>query len=228
MRFIIIISLLLSTICAIAGERRVTLHFTVRYGEEPLLLEERYYPLSGGDSIVFDVLKYYIGNVTFYNGKHLVYAEHDNYHLVDHTDENTTSITLTVPDFPWNKLTFNLGVDSATNTSGAMGGDLDPGKGMYWAWQSGYINFKLEGRSSICPTRKNEFAFHLGGYMAPGYAMQTIILPATDTAQVDIAVNLERFIGNINLSTQNSVMIPGPEAVELSKKAAEIFQPLQP
>ena len=60
-----------------------------------------------------------------------------------------------------------------------MGGDLDPTKGMYWAWQSGYINFKMEGSCSQCLATKNNFEFHLGGYQQPFYAMQTIELNTT-------------------------------------------------
>ena len=74
------------------------------------------------------------------------------------------------------KIKFNLGIDSLTNVSGVMGGDLDPTKGMYWTWQSGYINFKMEGSSAVCPTRNHEFQFHIGGYQDPFYAMQTLEL----------------------------------------------------
>ena len=76
----------------------------------------------------------------------------------------------------FNTIAFNLGIDSITNVSGAQGGDLDPTKGMYWAWQSGFINIKLQGTSNSCPPPKNEFEFHLGGYQYPFNSLQTIIL----------------------------------------------------
>ena len=71
-----------------------------------------------------------------------------------------SSLALQIPsNIPFSKLKFQLGIDSLTNVSGAMGGDLDPTKGMYWTWQSGYINMKIEGKSNSCKTRKNQFQF---------------------------------------------------------------------
>jgi len=48
-------------------------------------------------------------------------------------------------------------VDSLANVSGAMSNDLDATKGMYWSWQSGFINLKIEGKSASCKTRKINF-----------------------------------------------------------------------
>ena len=44
-----------------------------------------------------------------------------------------------------------------------MDGDLDPVHGMYWTWQSGYIQFKLEGllRDSA---GERKLELHLGGF----------------------------------------------------------------
>ncbi len=225
---LILLTLLLFNGTACAGIRILNIHFTQVYDKKPIMPEEGYYRLPTGDSIAFDILKYYIGNIGLYHADKLIYKETDSYHLIDHSDESTTTITLKVPDEACTTLVFNLGVDSSTNVSGAMGGDLDPGKGMYWAWQSGYINFKLEGRSSACRTRKNEFAFHLGGYMQPGYAVQTVTLPVSVTEKIDIVIDLAEFIGAINLSEENSVMIPGQNAVKLARKAAQTFKIAQP
>ena len=35
---------------------------------------------------------------------------------------------------------FLVGTDSTLNTAGILEADLDPVKGMYWAWNTGYIN----------------------------------------------------------------------------------------
>ena len=60
------------------------------------------------------------------------------------------------------RIYFQIGIDSLTNVSGDLDGDLDPALGMYWAWNSGYINMKLEGKSSSCKSVKKEFQFHIG------------------------------------------------------------------
>jgi hypothetical protein len=206
------------------GNHTVTIRFTPKYNYKPVVFENEYYQLSTGDSIVCDVLRYYITGIKLLSNGGNEFAEQDSYHLVDHSNEATTTITLNVPDnILWTQIQFNLGIDSATNTAGALTGDLDPIKGMYWAWQSGYINFKLEGRSSACPTRKNEFSFHLGGYLPPGYAIQQINRSLTRMNEIDITFHLDKFLQGIDLEKQNSIMIPGREAVELAKKAAEAF-----
>lgn len=116
---------------------------------------------------------------------------------------------------------FHIGIDSATNVSGAMGGDLDPTKGMYWAWQSGYINVKIEGTSSVCNTRNHEFQFHLGGYLPPHYALQTLHFPVKNPQQIQIDIDIQKFLKNIDLARQNHIMSPSKEAVVLSKIFAD-------
>jgi hypothetical protein len=78
-----------------------------------------------------------------------------------------------------------------------MAGDLDPIKGMYWAWQSGYINMKIEGKSSSCRTRKNEFQFHIGGYLSPYYAMRKVALTYDKKAtEINIGIDLYNFFAS--------------------------------
>lgn len=42
-----------------------------------------------------------------------------------------------------------------------MDGDLDPLNGMYWAWNSGYINMKIEGITPKCQDATIYFNFIL-------------------------------------------------------------------
>lgn len=126
-------------------------------------------------------------------------------------------------DVVYDTIKFHLGIDSLTNVSGAVGGDLDPTKGMYWSWQSGYINFKLEGNSPLCNTRNHEFQFHLGGYSAPFASMQTVYLPLTAKQKANILFDVQKLLSAIDLSVQQSIMIPGGDAVALSRLVASSF-----
>ncbi|MDN3675869.1 hypothetical protein QWY90_00740 [Flavobacterium paronense] len=81
-----------------------------------------------------------------------------------------------------------------------MDGDLDPTKGMYWAWQSGYINIKIEGKSTSCKTRNNEFQFHIGGYREPNYMMRKVEFNCNSNDNITIAIDLKDFFSNINLA----------------------------
>ena len=132
--------------------------------------------------------------------------------------KNTTSKTIS-------KVSFSVGIDSLTSVSGALEGDLDPTKGMYWAWQSGYINMKLEGRSSSCKTRKNEFQFHIGGYMKPNYAMRKVILePKKSNFTVEINVDVAELFSKLELSKINSVMVPGTQAMQIADYSVTMFK----
>ena len=144
------------------------------------------YKLSANDSIQITAFKFYISNVELLNNNKSVWKDAVQFHLMDAFIEK--SLVVIIPtDILYTKLKFNLGIDSTTNVSGAMGGDLDPTKGMYWTWQSGYINFKLEGTSNICKTRHNEFQFHLGGYQYPYTNLQTVFTDVGSKKDVERA-----------------------------------------
>jgi hypothetical protein len=201
----------------------VTIQFKPMFGRDTIV-PEQYYNIGGGDSIMFETLRFYTGNFTFYNSGAKVYEAKQDYYLVDMNDEQGMNISLPLPTgLSFDSMKFNLGVDSIANTSGALTGPLDPAKGMYWAWQSGYINLKLEGRSNRCPTRNHVFSFHLGGYLPPYASMQEINVPA-NSHDITIIIPVDQFISAIDLAKQNSIMIPGAEAVALSKTIAGLFQ----
>lgn len=118
---------------------------------------------------------------------------------------------------------FYLGIDSSTNVAGVGQGDLDPTKGMYWAWQSGYINMKLEGNSKLCSKTKNEFQYHLGGYAAPNNALQLIELKLDGNGRYNVKVDVEQFFTRTDMRQIAHVMSPSIKAVELSAHAAKMF-----
>ena len=225
-RFIIAQTLLyaLLLLCMPALMAQQKLMFVHRYGVSALEPENKYYPLHQTDSIRIDLLRYYISGIELRQNDTLVYCEANSYHLIDAADTASGNLTLPTPSgLRYNRIQFNLGIDSLTNVSGAMGGDLDPTRGMYWTWQSGYINFKLEGRSNLCRTRKSEFQFHLGGYMPPYASLQTISLQTHPLNPLRIVVDIEQLLKAVELSMQNHIMSPGPEAVKLSRQAALVF-----
>lgn len=221
------LSMLLSLICsckAIAAQD-VKLRFTPTFAGLPVVLEEQYYPLPGGDSIMFETVKAYISDVAFYLDDKKVMEEQNSYHLLNAADVATMTFTLPRAEgLQYNYVQFNLGVDSAISTSGALGGDLDPAKGMFWTWQSGYINCKIEGRSSLCNTRHNEFQLHLGGYAQPENSLQQLRLQVTVASDIEIEIPLDKFIAQVNLRNENAVMSPGKDAVLLARKLASVFE----
>lgn len=112
-----------------------------------------------------------------------------------------------------------LGIDSLTNVSGAMGGVLDPSLGMYWTWQSGYINAKLEGvfwKDGL----GSEFQFHLGGYAHPFNSYREISLT---TLSNSIVLDLALFSEKVDFTTP-SVMRPSELSNNLSDCLSSSFR----
>ena len=216
--------ILLFLIVKISFAQNQSLVFHPVFGNSALRLSESYYTLTDKDSLQIETLKFYISGVEFLNEGKIVFREENSFHLVDASDEKSLTISLIIPKtITLTQVKFNLGIDSITNISGALGGDLDPTKGMYWTWQSGYINFKLEGKSNLCKTRNNVFQFHLGGYQKPFYALQTVTLDVNKNEKAEILFDLSKLIGTIDLSKQNEIMSPGKEAVLIAEKTPKIF-----
>ncbi len=199
------------------------LNFHPCYDKVALKLDNSFYKLGSGDSIQIDQLKFYVSGIEFLNNDKIVWKEKKSFHLLDAYQRRLTVSLKTPPNLAFDKVKFNVGIDSTTNVSGALGGDLDPTKAMYWNWQNGYINFKLEGRSNLCKTRNNEFVFHLGGYQYPFGTLQTVILPAATKQKTDIVIDVNKIITGINLSEKNLIMSPCNEAVLLSEKLSKAF-----
>jgi hypothetical protein len=220
-----IISFVLMFYATVGAAQTSHLVIEPTFGNKPLSLDNPFYHLSEKDSLQFTTLKFYISNLQFFKDSALIWTEPNAFYLIDASDSNTMKRRLTIPNhLKFNALQFNLGIDSVTNVAGALGGDLDATKGMYWAWQSGYINFKLEGRSSLCPTRKNAFQFHLGGYLAPHNALRIIHLKNVSVGNLNILLDIQPMFENLDLKTQNSVMIPSDEAISLVQKVANLFK----
>ncbi len=171
-----------------------------------------------------DVLKFYISNLRFYQNSKIVLEEKNRFHLIDAAHQKSMEIAIeSTQKIDFNAIKFDIGIDSATNVSGALGGDLDPTKGMYWTWQSGYINFKIEGTSNLCTSRNHEFQYHLGGYMQPNYALQTVSLPVKNTETVVLNFDIKAFLQQVNLAKTSHIMSPSIQAVSLAKVVAHSF-----
>lgn len=203
------------------------LNFNLKFNKLPLELNKNYVS-DTKDTLSITTFKCYVSNIQIQFSDNSRFTEQDSHHLLDFDNPNSFQIPICIKsDKLISKITFNIGIDSLTNTAGAMAGDLDAIKGMYWAWQSGYINMKIEGKSPSCKTRKNEFQFHIGGYLPPFYAMRKAKINGNDNSNdndnVNIAIDLKDFFSNINLSQTNSVMIPGKVAMELATDSVKMF-----
>lgn len=202
----------------------LVMNLHLKFGKQDLELNKKYVSVKK-DTLQIDLFKFYISSISVQYSDKTVYSQENSYHLVDIENTNSLQIPLCKnKNSVINKVVFNIGIDSSASVSGALAGDLDPTKGMYWAWQSGYINMKIEGKSSSCKTRKNEFQFHIGGYLKPNYSMRKIVLePKNPTSSIEINVDIASLFSEIAVSKTNSIMIPGKQAMEIADYSTKMF-----
>lgn len=175
-------------------------------------------------SLQVNTLQFYLSNFQLSNKKNQSVPQTNSHHLIDLSKPSSLTIILEpTTKTKFNTLQFDLGIDSLTNVSGAYGGDLDPTKGMYWTWQSGYINFKLEGTATNCPARKNEFNFHIGGYLPQQNALQTIQLKTGKKKKITLELAIDQFFEQQNLAETYTIMSPGENAVNLAQAISKLF-----
>lgn len=210
----------------------LALNFQLEFNKLPLEINKKY--ISNQDTLTIETFKCYISNLQIQYKDTSIFIEKDSYHLLDFDNPKSFEIPLTKKnDKLIAKITFTIGIDSVTSNSGALTDDLDPINGMYWAWQSGYINMKIKGKCSSCKTRQNEFQFHIGGYLKPNYAMRKVEIICNDNIKINSNINenininigmeLKDFFSNIELSKTNSIMIPGKDAMELADESVKMF-----
>jgi len=199
------------------SQNAVKITFMPKFESENLTLNKVYY--FKNDTLNISNFKCYISNLTYYKNDSIVHSSIKKAHLIDATD-SSSFIILENEFFKFDKIRFNIGVDSLTNVSGIFEGDLDPANGMYWTWQSGYINFKLEGTSSLCPSRKNKFYWHIGGYSPPFNTLRQVALKTNEKVNIQLGELFEE----IDVSVKYQVMSPNDNAVQIADKLPSLFK----
>lgn len=229
MRFLVCFCLLGSLFWGELAAAQTVLRFEAYFGEEKLELG-RFYKITEKDSVAVEVLRFYLADLSLLGANKTLLEDSVKAHLIDWEVPGSCLIDLKKP-FAASELKglgFSLGIDSLTNVSGALGGDLDPTTGMYWTWQSGYINFKLEGVSNLSAARKNQFHLHLGGYAAPHNALRRVTLQAPKTEASTkghwvIRMDLKSFIIESDLRKNHSIMSPSATSNQLSENVSKKF-----
>lgn len=191
-----------------------TLSFSLVKNKTKLEINKTY--IIGDDSITPRKLNFYISHIECLKNSKVIFTPKEKYFLVDLESENYSKLNLETK-LSFDSIRFNIGTDSLANVSGAMEGALDPINGMYWAWQSGYINFKFEGTIQDKTSKNKSFQYHIGGYLAPYKTIKTLTYPVTKNKNViELEIDLEKFFKYFDLKELNHIMSPGEKAVELS------------
>ena len=201
----------------------ILVYFSINHANAQRTFKIEYDKDSLEENYTVSTLRFYLSNIQFHVKDDSWYSDEVNAHLIDLEDPKSWEIELpkNASKSRIDSVSFLLGVDSTTNVAGILEGDLDPINGMYWAWNSGYINFKVEGEKK---TSMKKYEYHLGGYLRPFATSRQVVL-SRDSKQKKLILHLELkpFLDEINMDELNEVMIPGPDAVILSDSLSKCF-----
>ncbi len=208
--------------------RKLVLIFHHMIGNKTLLLGETF-TTATGDTIQVYKFKYYLSNFSVTDDKGKIIQLPPQYCLVDEADSASKTIVLNIPDITVTGVSWLLGVDSIKNVSGIQSGALDPLKGMFWTWNSGYVMAKLEGSATASKIAGQSFQYHIGGFRTPMNTLRTIRLSASlekDVPAIHIIADINRwFTGKTNLSIAETPVChgPGPLAVRIADNYSTMF-----
>jgi hypothetical protein len=185
-------------------QKNIEIPVVVKFGNQQVALNNQ---IEFGDStLTITTLKFYL-TVQDEKGHPIV-------RLIDWDENVNPVLTCTTAS------KIFIGTDSLTNVSGNVVGDLDPIHGMYWAWNSGYINFKLEGywNGSI----EQKFEYHIGGYRHPHATIRKI--GTTVELTTELSIDLTSLFHFIIQENMVSIMTPGKNASYFANYLATCFQ----
>ena len=117
--------------------------------------------------MTFSTFRYWFSNLVLVGAAGVEdYVVPDAYFLIEQTNQSTR-VRLDLNDVPsgsYQGLRFSVGVDEARNHSlDTLAGELDPGVGMSWNWNSGFIFLKAEGEVGLNSDGfEKNFVFHIG------------------------------------------------------------------
>lgn len=196
------------------------------------------YTNAWGEPYTPSAFKFYIAQVRLINSDSGISynVNKDEYFLVNFADSASVALQLKAVPSSYDKIAFLLGVDSVRNVSGAQTGALDPGKGMFWTWNSGYIMAKLEGSSPLANQPNNRFEYHIGGFAGPNNVLkqvtlsfplgQDVRLQQGRSSEMIIAANANAWFdgpNNVQISVNAVCMTPGALAKQIADNYAGMF-----
>lgn len=209
----------------------------------PVVLDSGSYTNCWNEPFNITALKYYISNVQLQTAEKKIAAEKNSYHLINEEDSASKSFSFMASNGSYKTLSFLIGIDSLKNVSGAQTNALDPLNGMFWAWNSGYIMFKLEGYSSKSAVAKNKIEYHIGGFSGANNVLRTVelniesnklLLNKNSALEIIIQVDLNKIWNKaheLKISNTPICTIPGVLAAGIAdnySKAFEILKVIHP
>lgn len=214
-----------------AQEQQLLIQFKNVVGKQALVLVEQTYNNPFGEPFTVNKFRYYIADLTLKSADKKINVWKKP-RLIDEADSASKAITIAQPNFVISSIEFTIGVDSSYNISGVQTDDLDPMKGMFWTWNTGYIYAKLEGQSDASHALSNYFSYHVGGYKSGENALRKVVLnvPSNNNQQfstIIIEADVLKWFkaaNEIQISGSPVCHQPGKLALELANNYQYMFQ----
>jgi hypothetical protein len=207
-----------------------SLHFRHVAGTQELQLFTTSYTNRFGEPFTVNRFKYYLSHISVIDAVNQKHPLSDKIYLIDEADSLSKHLNFPAPVVAARYLCFTIGVDSIYNVSGVQSGDLDPYKGMFWTWNSGYIFAKLEGKSDSSHAPAHYFTWDIGGFKQPYPAYRTITLPlalpASTSASCTILADVLKWFDGaspLSIAQQPQCHQPGKLALQLADNYATMF-----
>ena len=123
------------------------IHFSIFVGRQPLQLSTTQYQNNCHESFSVGQCKFCVLAIWVTGTKGETQTLLESSHLVDAADPASLNLQFSTHIPSIASIRFNIGVDSQANAGGVHTGDLDPMLGMFWTWNTGYIDARLKGQS---------------------------------------------------------------------------------
>jgi hypothetical protein len=164
--------------------------------------------------------------------KQIIGRDSVSYRLIDFKKSNSLNFGIQSNSGHASYVRLTLGVDSTTNAAGVHCCALDPANGMYWSWQSGYIQFKLEGKEKD----GNALNLHLGGFSNEHMSSITtempihrlvsngpVLPPNMRSQNLSISLSLDSFLELVHATKEYSLMSPNSHVHEYMRALGSSF-----
>ncbi|NML19451.1 hypothetical protein HHL16_01135 [Pseudoflavitalea sp. G-6-1-2] len=221
-------------------ETNMTLHFTpvVKYDSVRMYFDTVSYENAFQERFTVKNFKFYIRSIRLSNAEtgDAFQTSAEKYFLVNFKDTPTAEVKFGVLPSKYNRLSFIIGVDSATTVSATKAEALDPGKGMFWNDDAGYIFAKLEGTSPSSTASGKTFAYNIGGFKSSVDANKEIQLlfpygkqvtmDANKSTTIEITADVYDWFRNphdIKISQTPTCNTPGVLAAAVAENYSKMF-----
>lgn len=146
-----------------AGEGTLTMKYEAKVNNMPLVFDQ-IYDLNG-DSVRFEVLKFYVSDVHIHDQDGANMMEVKDVDLINFNNEASTSFSTLLASGAYKNPMYSVGLSLDLNASDPSTFEsthpLSLGNSMYWMMSNAYIYFKIEGFRTINGIEE-PFVYHVG------------------------------------------------------------------